>query len=325
MNTTERRKTMDWIHNVLNIVAPPFILLLVCLFLPLFRLPKLFISILHSFFFTEDVAGKVVIITGAASGIGEQLAYEYARRRARLVLADIRGKILIKVADTCREMGSPDAVTVTADVTDVNDCKCIVDSAISYFGRFNRVEDYVDITKARCVMDVNFWGSVCVTRFAISHLRNTGGKIIAMASSASWVPMPTLSIYNASKAALVAFYETLRVEVGSDIHITIVTPGFIKSEMTKRKHLAGDGQMIVDVTAFRKVIPLHKADRCAQAIVKSACRGDRYLTEPAWYRVTYWLKMFSPELLEMLLKLIYLHVPKHGASSNIRPTEVKTE
>ena len=65
----------------------------------------------------------------------QQLAYEYARRRARLVLADIRGKILTKVADTCREIGSPDTVTVTADVTDVNDCKRIVDSAISHFRR----------------------------------------------------------------------------------------------------------------------------------------------------------------------------------------------
>ncbi|KAJ8420441.1 hypothetical protein Cgig2_026597 [Carnegiea gigantea] len=316
---------MDWIHNVLNIVAPPLILLLVCLFLPFFRLPKLFISILRSFFFTEDVANKVVIITGAASGIGEQLAYEYARRKARLVVADIRGEILGKVADTCREMGSTDAVTVTADVTDVNDCKRIVDSAITHFGRFSKVEDYVDITKARCVMDVNFWGSVYITRFAISHLRNTGGKIIVMASAASWVPMPTLSIYNASKAALVAFYETLRVEVGSDIHITIVTPGFIKSEMTKGKHLAGDGRMIVDAAVFRIGLPLHKADRCAQAIVQSACRGDRYLTEPAWYRVTYWSKTFAPELLEMHLKLMYLYLPKHGASAKIRPTEVKTE
>jgi len=52
--------------------------------------------------------------------------------------------------------------------------------------------------------------------------------------------------FQASKAAVVAFYETLRVEVGSDIHIMIVTPGFIESEMTKGKHLAGDGQMLVD-------------------------------------------------------------------------------
>ena len=52
--------------------------------------------------------------------------------------------------------------------------------------------------------------------------------------------------FQASKAAVVAFYETLRVEVGSDIHIMIVTPGFIESEMTKGKHLAGDGRMLVD-------------------------------------------------------------------------------
>ncbi|KAJ8425911.1 hypothetical protein Cgig2_015729 [Carnegiea gigantea] len=287
---------MDWIHTVLNVVAPPLTLLLLCLFLPLFQLPKLFISSLCSFFSTEDVADKVVIITGAASGIGEQLAYQYARKRACLVLADIRGEILRKVADTCYEIGAPDAVTITADVSDMNDCKRIVDSAISHFGRY-----YGDITDARSVMDINFWGSVYITRVAIPHLRNAGGKIIAMASSASWSPVPKLSIYSASKAAMVAFYETLRVEVGSDINITIVTPGFIESKM------------IINQDALVSVFPMGKADTCAKAIVKSACRGERYLTEPAWYRVTYWLKMFAPELIEMFLRPLYL--PKRAGSS----------
>lgn len=259
----------------------------------------------------------------------QQLAYEYARRGACLVLAARRGKSLREVADMCLEIGSPDAVTVTADVSDVDDCKRIVDSAISHFGRLDHlvsnagitsismVEEYDDITEPRSVMDVNFWGSVYVTRFAIPHLRDTGGKIVAMSSSASWLPAPRMSIYNASKAALVALYETLRVEIGSDIHITIVTPGFIESEMTKGKHLTGKGQVKVDLDmrdVLVSVFPVGKAEVCAKAIVNSVCRSERYVTEPAWYRATYWWETFFPELNDRLLRLLYL--TKFGESAS---------
>uniref|UniRef100_A0A7C9DQV4 11-beta-hydroxysteroid dehydrogenase n=1 Tax=Opuntia streptacantha TaxID=393608 RepID=A0A7C9DQV4_OPUST len=129
---------MDLINWGLNIVAPPFTFFSLCLLLPPFHLLKFLLFVLRSLFFTEDVAGKVVIITGASSGIGEQLAYEYARRGACLVLAARRGKSLREVADMCLEVGSSDAVTITADVSDVDDCKRIVDSAISHFGRSPR-------------------------------------------------------------------------------------------------------------------------------------------------------------------------------------------
>ena len=73
----------------------------------------------------------------------QQLAYQYATRRACLVLADIRGEILRKVADKCYEIGSPDAVAVTADVSNVNDCERIVDSAISHFGRCKQFTNFL--------------------------------------------------------------------------------------------------------------------------------------------------------------------------------------
>lgn len=325
---------MDLINTtLLDIVTPPITLILLCIFLPLFKLPKIFRSFLpSSFFSTEDVAGKVVIITGASSGIGEQLAYEYARRGARLVLADKREKSMHEVGDRCLEIGSPDTLRVTADVSDMNDCKRIIDSAISHFGTLDHLvsnagiitvsmfEDYEDITKARPVMDVNFWGSVYLTRLAIPHLRNTRGKIIVMSSSASWLHVPRMSIYNASKAAMLAFYETLRIEVGSYIHITIVTPGFVESEMTKGKSLGPDGRMIGDQD-IRDVIlsflPLCKAEDCAKAIVKGACRGERYVTKPTWCRVTYFWKALFPELVDLVLRLLYIAKPLVKAGSPI--------
>ncbi|XP_074316532.1 11-beta-hydroxysteroid dehydrogenase 1A-like [Silene latifolia] len=317
---------MDLLNKVLNIVTPILTLLILCIFLPPFQLVKVILSIVR-YFSSEDVAGKVVVITGASSGIGEQLAYEYARRGAFLVLAARREKSLREVANLCVELGSPDAIAVPADVSKINDCKRIVDSTIAHFGRLDHLvtnagitsmsmfEDYEENTMPTSIMDINFWGAVYITRFAIPHLRSTRGKIIAMSSCASWLTTPRLSIYNASKAAMASFYETLRVEVGSDIHVTLVTPGLFESEITKGKHLSREGLMNVDPLQRDVVVslfPMETTERCAKVVINSACRGQRYVTTPAWYRVSYWWRVFWPELVELVFRLFY--VTERGVS-----------
>ncbi|KAJ9163919.1 hypothetical protein P3X46_023541 [Hevea brasiliensis] len=94
--------------------------------------------------------------------------------------------------------------------------------------------------------DINFWGSVYSSYFAIPHLKRSKGKIIVIALCASWLPAPRMSFYNASKAALVSTYETLRIELGPPIGITIVNPGLIESEKTGGKFLNQQGQLAVD-------------------------------------------------------------------------------
>ncbi|XP_065858408.1 11-beta-hydroxysteroid dehydrogenase 1A-like isoform X2 [Euphorbia lathyris] len=114
------------------------------------------------------------------------------------------------------------------------------------------LEEATDITNFRTIMDTNFWGSAYTSRFAIPYLRRSRGKIIALYSSASWLPQPRKSIYNASKATMVIFFETLRVELGSNVDVLIVTPGFIESEVTQGKFLLLEGKVDVD-QALRNV------------------------------------------------------------------------
>ncbi|CAK7336759.1 unnamed protein product [Dovyalis caffra] len=231
------------------------------------------------------MAGKVVLITGPSSGIGKQIAYQYARRGARLALVARREDRLQQVANEARKMGSPDVITVCADVSKVEDCKRFVDEAMEHFGQMDHLvnnagiacvdlfEEITNISDLTSVMDINFWGSVYGTYFAVPYLRRSQGKIIVISSAAGYLSLPRSSIYNASKAALISLYESLRVEFGSDIGITIVTPGLVKSEMT-----TGELQS----KAKFQSIPIESAEECAKAIVDSACRGDRYLTEPSW-------------------------------------------
>ncbi|GAB2289374.1 hypothetical protein Dimus_023681 [Dionaea muscipula] len=312
--------SMDVINSILNIVAPPFTFIALCMLLPPLHAFRSLLTLLSNILL-EDVAGKVVLVTGASSGIGEHVAYEYAKRGACLVLAARREKGLRQVADTCLDLGSPDVIVVPSDVANYDDCRIMVDAAVRHFGRLDHLvnnagistvsmlEDYDHVNKARPIMDVNFWGSVYTTWFAIPHLRNTRGKIIAMSSSAAWLPAPRMSIYNASKAALLQLYETLRVELGPEIKITIATPGFIESELTKGKFLSKEGPMTVDQEMRDvqvNVIPVGSAEGCAKSIVDGACRGDRYVTDPAWFRITYYWQVFCPDLVEWAYRLLYL-------------------
>uniref|UniRef100_A0A7N0U700 Ketoreductase domain-containing protein n=1 Tax=Kalanchoe fedtschenkoi TaxID=63787 RepID=A0A7N0U700_KALFE len=324
---------MDLIHSFFNMVAVPFTVFWLCLIVPPYAFFKLCSSALGSLF-KEDLAGKAVIITGASSGIGEHVAYEYARKGACLVLVARRENSLREVADNARQIGSPDVITVCADVARHDDCSRVIHDTMSHFGRLdhlvnnagvthaNFLEEVPNMVEMRPIMDVNFWGAVYMTRLAVPYLRSTRGKIAVVSSAAAWLPIPRHTFYNASKAALVALFETLRVELGQDIAITIVTPGWVESEMTQGKFMMPGGEMQVDqelrdvqVSAF----PVLSVHRCAEAIVNSVARGDRYLTEPAWFRTTYFWKVFCPEILEWIYHFMFLSSP--GGSSKETPSK----
>ncbi|KAL4012366.1 hypothetical protein IC575_029466 [Cucumis melo] len=308
---------MGLIHSFLNLVSPPITFVSLGFLLPPYVVFKYFLYLVRGIF-SEDVAGKVVLITGASSGIGEHLAYQYAQRGARLALVDRRERPLHEVADIARYYGSPDIITIPADVSNLQDCRRIIDETINHFGRLDHLvnnagvanmtlfEEIEDITSFNQIMDTNYWGSVYTTQFAIPYLRNNRGKIVVLSSTAAWLPAPRMNIYNATKAALKSMFETLRVELAPDIGITIVTPGFVESELTKGKALYSHGTIEVhqDVRdALIGAIPVETVEACAKAIVRSVCRGDRYLTEPSWYNSVYYMKVFCPEVLEWFYRI----------------------
>ncbi|XP_028766261.1 11-beta-hydroxysteroid dehydrogenase-like 4A isoform X1 [Neltuma alba] len=291
---------MDLIQKLLNITLIPSTFFALLLLVPPFYVLKFLSSLFKSCLNHESVAGKVALITGASSGIGEELAYEYARRGARLALVARREDRLRSVLDKALQLGSPDAMIIPADVSNIEDSQRFVAQTVNHFGQLDHLVNNAGIAQAKFfdefseklsdlapMMDINFWGSAYATHFAVPHLRKSRGKIVVISSAAAWCLPPRMSFYNASKAATISFFETLRAEFGPDIGITIVTPGFTKTEMTSDQLLE---QMGVKTLPF--AVPLESAERCAKAIVKSTCRGDMYLIEPSWTRTLMWLKWF---------------------------------
>ncbi|KAH0653522.1 hypothetical protein KY290_031804 [Solanum tuberosum] len=325
---------LNLIHKLLNTYLPHIATTALIHFMPLYLFLK-FLYFIFRCIFIENVAGKVVVITGASSGIGEHLAYEYAKKGARLVLAARRRKSLEQVADMAYWLGSPRVISIHADVSKVEDCQRLIEETISNFGRLDHLvsnaavtplymfEDLVEVTNAAPAMDINFWGAVYTTHFAIPYLKETKGKIVAITSSAGYLPAARISFYNASKAALISFFETLRVELGTQIGITIVTPGLIESEMTKGKFLTTEGKLEVDQVmrdVEMSVTPILPVEKCARSIVKSACRGDKYLTEPLWFKTFFIYVLFFPEVVDWFQH--WFLIPGPGKPTTETPSKI---
>lgn len=258
------------------------------------------------------VKGKVVIVTGASSGIGQCIAMEYAKRGAKLVLAARRKEKLEEVAKKCSEHGASDAVVCPTDVSVPDSCENLVNFTLETFGRVDVLvnnagsasispfEEYSSTEKFRKDVEVDFWGNVLTTKFALEHLRRTRGQVVVTCSVGALAPYPKQTFYNASKAALLHFYDTLRVEpIGRSIGITVALPGFVKSELTTlgpRGHIP-------------RWWPMMETEDCAKKIVEAALSNRRYALIPTWYSFNVLFRVFAPELLEIPPRMFLLGKP----------------
>ncbi|CAH9113934.1 unnamed protein product [Cuscuta epithymum] len=153
-------------------------------------------------------------------------------------------------------------------------------------------------------MDINFWGNVYPTYVALPYLRQHGGRIIVNASVENWMPLPRMSVYSAAKAALVNFYETLRLEVEDSIGITVATHGWIGTEMMRGKIMVDEGAEM-QWREEREVHASAAVEEFAKMIVAGACRGDAYVKYPRWYEDTFLLyRVFSPKVLNWAFRLL---------------------
>ncbi len=194
---------------------------------------------------------KVVIVTGATSGIGLAITKEFAFRGSKVVLAARREEVLMQIVNDLNNNGY-ETYAVKTDVACLDDCKALIDKTIEKYGRLDILINNAGISMRalfvktdfevlKRLMDVNFWGTVYCTRYALPHLIKSKGSIIAISSIAGFQGLPGRSGYSASKFALHGFMETLRIEnLKNGLHVMILCAGFTKSEI--RKHaLTADG------------------------------------------------------------------------------------
>jgi len=194
---------------------------------------------------------KVVIVTGASSGIGEATAREFAYNGSKVMLAARSEDKMILIVSSLRERGYEASYVVT-DVSKEEECKNLVERTVEKYGTVNILVnnagismrasfDEVELKVLHRLMDVNFWGTVYCTRYALPYLVANRGSLVGVSSVAGFHGLPGRTGYSASKFAVHGFLETIRIEnLKNGLHVMVIAPGFTASEI--RKHaLTADG------------------------------------------------------------------------------------
>lgn len=262
--------------------------------------------------------GKVVVITGASSGIGKALAKEFFSRGAILSLGARR---LDQLETLKKELKNSDILCTRTDVALEDDCKTLIDSTIKKFGRIDILINNagismralfkdMDLEVMHRLMNVNFFGTVYCTKYALPYLLETKGSLVGVISIAGYVGLPGRTAYSASKFAIRGFLDTIRIEhLHSGLHVLVAAPGFTASEVRKVA-LTADGTPQGETP--RNEGAMMSAETCAFKIAEAVRKRRRSLiltfTEG---KLTVFLGKFFPSLLD---KLTFNHMAKEPDS-----------
>lgn len=233
-----------------------------------------------------DLRGKVVLITGASMGIGESCARAFGGRGAKLVLTARSAEALDRV---CREVAPAPAASVPADLSRPEDAGLLIERALACYGRIDVLVNNAgvglyapfweaDRAAIRRLMEVNFFAPLELIRGLLPHMRRQGGgTIVNVSSVAGKIPLPWLTLYSASKAALNFISDGLRMELGdSGIRVVSVCPGYVSTGFPQHV-LEGD---MPSAVADRKRFTI-TPEQCAEAIVKGVEKNKRTVVTPA--------------------------------------------
>lgn len=254
---------------------------------------------------------KVIIITGASSGIGKALAIEFASRGANLVVASRQYVALCELTEYLINNYGIQAVAVQCDVSVEEDCSHLIKQAILTFNKIDVLINNagismralfkdVDLKVLKTLMDVNFWGTVYCTKYALPHIQKSQGSIVGVSSIAGYKGLPGRSGYSASKFAMNGFLDVLRIEnLKTGVHVMTACPGFTSSNI-RNTALAKDGSQQGE--SHMQEEKMMTAEQVAKLIACGVENRSRTLIMTGQGKLTVALGKFFPAWLD---KLVY--------------------
>lgn len=262
--------------------------------------------------------GKVIVITGASSGIGRALAKEFFSRGALLALGARR---IDQLEALKTELNDPGIFCVETDVAKEADCKKLIELTIEKYGHIDVLINNagismralfrdMDLEVMHRVMDVNFYGTVYCTKYALPYLLERKGSLVGVISIAGHVGLPGRSAYSASKFAVRGFLDTIRIEhLRNGLHVLVAAPGFTASEVRKAA-LTADGSPQGETP--RNEASMMSAETCAFHIAQAISKRKRELILTFKEgKLTVFLGKFFPSLLD---RLTFNHMAKEPDS-----------
>jgi len=252
---------------------------------------------------------KVIIVTGASEGIGRSLALQLAAQRAKLVIAARNAPRLAQLQEEVEALGAQCLVCVT-DVTNPQECQSLIAAAVARFSRLDvlinnagvamwaRFEEITDITLFERIMNTNYLGAVYCTYYALPHLIESKGLLVATASLSGLVGVPMLTAYAASKHAMFGFFNSLRIEVKEDgVDVLVAAPDFVASDIGLRSLGANGAPIGKKPKRKGKIMTV---EQCAKTIIEAMGKRKRLLLPNIRGKIGYPLSVIAPSLTEAL-------------------------
>jgi len=252
---------------------------------------------------------KVVIITGASNGIGQELAHQLAEQGAWLALAARDMERLEKVRAECEALGGR-VLVVATDVSQQTQCANLVEKTMQAYGRidvlvnnagismWSNFADLSDVGILERIMQTNYMGSVYCTFYALPYLKQTRGQIVGVSSLTGKTGVPTRSGYAASKHAMAGFFDSLRIELAaSGVSVTMIYPGFVASAMRQRA-LGADGKPLGKSPVHEEQIMT--AEECARLMIAAMSGRRRELVMTLRGKLGLWFKLIAPGLVDRI-------------------------
>ncbi len=257
-----------------------------------------------------ELKNKIVWITGASSGIGEALCYKLNQAGAKLIISSRSTEGLYLVKNKCTK-NQLDIHVLPLDLENTLELEDKAKAALNIFGRVDIIIHSGGVSQrslamdteldvAQKIMNINFWGTVALTKALIpSMISNQSGHIVIISSLVGKFGTRFRSAYSASKHALHGYFDSLRSEIDPKIRISIICPGFIKTNVTINA-LTADGtrQNTMDDAQANGM----SADECAGQIIKAIKSGKEevYIGGKEKYAVLF--KRFLPGLFSKIVR-----------------------
>jgi len=263
----------------------------------------------HNKMKTEPFKEKVVVVTGAASGIGAALCRRFAENGAKIGLVDMDAENARLLEKELAARGAPTCVT-QCDVANENSCIAAMDTITRCFGGVDILVNNAGITLRdtfrntvssayKKVMDVNFFGSLYWAKAALDSLIQRKGMIIVTSSIAGITPLPGRTGYCASKFALHGLFETLRLEMTPyGVHVMMVCPTFVSTELQTRA-LGGDGRITThpQSTLGKQQTP----EALAKIICNGALKRKRQVIPTFQGRLAWFIHSLAPGIYDWIV------------------------
>jgi short-subunit dehydrogenase len=264
--------------------------------------------------------GKVAIITGSSRGIGKAIAHELAKEGAFIVLNG-RNTERLAEAETLIQTIYNEVISVCSDVSTIDGCQLLINTAIERFGKIDILINNVGISMRGNVADLNpevfktvfesnVLGTVYPTIPAIPYLRKTKGSVVFISSLAGIRGLPGLSAYSSSKMALRAIAESIRIEEAKNhLHVGLIFVGITDIEHNKET-VGPDGKM--RVLASRKGKKVQSTEEVAKAVLRNIKRRKYASVLTPLGKVNAFLQSRFPLLVE---KIILANIKKFEEGS----------